>query len=38
MFEILKQVIYNIIDECADELAEMQHIENVARLYKEEDL
>ena len=37
MIKLLKQAIYEIINECADELAEMQHIENVASLYKEDD-
>lgn len=37
MFRLLKQAIYELVDECADELAEMQHIENVARLYKEDE-
>lgn len=38
MIKLLKQAIYNLVNECVDELAEMQHIENVVRLYKEEDL
>lgn len=38
MFRILKQVIYELVDECADEISEMRHIENVANLYKEEEL
>ena len=37
MFKTIKEAIYEIINECADELAEMQHIENVASLYKEDD-
>lgn len=37
MFKLLKQAIYEIIDECVDELAEMQHIENVVSLYKEDE-
>lgn len=37
MFKILKQVLYELVNECAEEMKEMQHIENVASLYKEED-
>lgn len=38
MIKLLKQTIYEIIDECVEEMKDLQHIENVARLYKEEDL
>ena len=38
MFELLKEALYELVDECANEIKQMQHIENVARLYKEEDL
>ena len=37
MIKLLKQAIYKLIKECADELKEMQHIENVVSLYKEDD-
>ena len=37
MFKLLKQAIYRLVKECADEIKEMQHIENVVSLYKEDD-
>ncbi len=37
MFKLLKQAFYELINECADELKEMQHIENVKSLYKEDE-
>lgn len=37
MFRLLKQAFYELVNECAEEMKEMQHIENVARLYKEDE-
>ena len=37
MFKFLKQAFYELINECAKEINDMQHIENVVSLYKEDD-
>lgn len=37
MFKIFKKALYELVNECAVEMKEMQHIENVASLYKEDD-